>query len=31
MVMYTSQGFWVSYNKNASVVPVVTVTIGTIR
>jgi hypothetical protein len=31
MVMYTSQGLWVSYNKNASVVPVVTVTIGTIR
>ena len=31
MVMYTPQGFWVSYNKSASVVPVVTVTIGTLR
>ena len=31
MVMYTPQRFWVSYNKSASVVPVVTVTIGTLR
>lgn len=31
MVMHTSQGFWVSYNKSASVVPVVTVTIGKLR
>ena len=31
MVMYTPQGFWVSYNKSAAVVPVVTVTIGTLR
>jgi hypothetical protein len=31
MVMFTPQGFWVSYNKSASVVPVVTVTIGTLR
>jgi hypothetical protein len=31
MVMYNSQSFWVSYNKSASTVPVVTVTIGTIR
>lgn len=31
MVMHTPQGFWVSYNKSASTVPVVTVTIGTVR
>jgi hypothetical protein len=31
MVMYTSQAFWVSCNKSASMVPVVPVTIGTIR
>jgi hypothetical protein len=31
MVMHTAQGFWVSYNKSASVVPVVTVTIGKLR
>lgn len=31
MVMYTPQRFWVSYNKSATVVPVVTVTIGTLR
>lgn len=26
-----AEGFWVSYNKSASVVPIVTITIGTIR
>ena len=31
MVMYSSAGFWVSYNKSASEVPVITVTIGTMR
>jgi hypothetical protein len=31
MVFYNSEGFWVSYNKSSSEVPVVTVTIGTIR
>lgn len=31
MVMHRPQGLWVSYNKSASVVPVVTVTIGTLR
>lgn len=31
MVMHTSGGFWVSYNKSATVVPVVTITISTIR
>lgn len=29
MVLYESERFWVSYNKSASVVPVVTITIGT--
>jgi len=28
MVMYDSERFWVSYNKSASTVPVVTITIG---
>lgn len=28
MVMYESERFWVSYNKSASAVPVVTITIG---
>lgn len=31
MVMYESEHFWVTYNKSASAVPVVTVTIGVIR
>lgn len=31
MVMYDSQRFWVSYNKSASTVPVVTITIGAMR
>jgi hypothetical protein len=31
MVLYNSEFFWVSYYKSASVVPVVTVTIGTIK
>jgi hypothetical protein len=31
MVMYNSEGFWVTYNKSASVVPIVTITIGTIK
>jgi hypothetical protein len=31
MVMYESERFWVSYNKSASTVPVVTITIGVIR
>ena len=31
MVFYNSEHFWVSYNKSSSAVPVVTVTIGTIR
>jgi len=31
MVRYDSERFWVSYNKSASVVPVVTITIGTMK
>ena len=31
MVFYNSERFWVSYNKNSSQVPVVTVTIGTMK
>ncbi len=31
MVFYNADGFWVSYNKSSSAVPVVTVTIGTIK
>lgn len=31
MVTYDSERFWVSYNKSTSVVPVVTITIGTLR
>ena len=31
MVLYDSERFWVSYNKSASVVPVVTITIGTLK
>lgn len=31
MVMYDSERFWVSYNKSASVVPLVTITIGAFR
>ncbi|HKU76237.1 MAG TPA: hypothetical protein VJR02_20170 [Pyrinomonadaceae bacterium] len=31
MVLYDSERFWVSYNKGASVVPVVTITIGTMK
>jgi hypothetical protein len=31
MVMYDSERFWVSYNKSASVTPVVTITIGTMK
>jgi hypothetical protein len=31
MVLYDSQRFWVSYNKSASVVPTVTITIGTMK
>jgi hypothetical protein len=31
MVLYDSEHFWVSYNKTASVVPMVTITIGTLR
>ena len=31
MVFYNSERFWVSYNKSASVVPVVTITIGTMK
>jgi hypothetical protein len=31
MVMYESERFWVSYNKSASTVPVVTITIGILR
>jgi len=31
MVMYDSERFWVSYNKSASVVPVVTITIGMMK
>ena len=31
MVRYDSERFWVSYNKSASVVAVVTITIGTMK
>jgi len=31
MVFYNSEHFWVSYNKSASLVPVVTVTIGAMK
>lgn len=31
MVLYDSERFWVSYNKSASVMPVVTITIGTMK
>ena len=31
MALYDSERFWVSYNKSASVVPVVTITIGTMK
>lgn len=31
MIMYESERFWVSYNRSASTVPVVTITIGVIR
>ena len=31
MVVYDSERFWVSYYKSASVVPVVTITIGTLK
>ena len=31
MVLYDSERFWVTYNKSASVVPVVTITIGTMK
>ena len=31
MVLYDSERFWVSYNKSASEVPVVTITIGTMK
>jgi hypothetical protein len=31
MVVYESERFWVSYNKSAGVVPVVTITIGSMR
>ena len=31
MVRYDSERFWVSYNKSASVVPVVTITMGTMK
>ena len=31
IVFYNSERFWVSYNKSASEVPIVTVTIGTIK
>lgn len=31
MVRYESERFWVSYNKSASVVPVVTITIGALQ
>lgn len=31
MVLYDSEHFWVSYNKSASVVPVVTITIATVK
>jgi hypothetical protein len=31
MVMYDSQRFWVTYNKSASAVPLVTITIGAFK
>ena len=31
MMLYDSERFWVSYNKSASIVPVVTITIGTMN
>ena len=31
MVMYNSERFWVTYNKSASAVPLVTITIGTMK
>jgi len=31
MAIYDSERFWVSYNKSASVVPTVTITIGTMK
>lgn len=31
MVMYESERFWVSYNKSAATVPVVTITIGAMK
>ena len=31
MVRYEAEGFWVSYNKSASAVPVVTITIGIMK
>jgi hypothetical protein len=31
MVFFQSEGFWVSYNKSASVVPIVTITISIIK
>ena len=31
MVLYPSERFWVSYNKSASVAPLVTITIGTMN
>src|SRR3569832_420387 len=31
MVMYDSERFWVTYNKSASAMPVVTITIGTMK
>jgi len=31
MVLHNAQGFWVTYNKSASTVPVVTITIGKMK
>ena len=31
MVMYNSEHYWVTYNKSASAVPLVTITIGTLK
>jgi hypothetical protein len=31
MVMYNSEHFWVTYNKSTSAVPLVTITIGTLK
>ena len=31
MVMYDSERFWVTYNKSAAVVPIVTITIGAMK